>query len=194
MERQVIISVGREYGSGGHEIAEMIAKHYGIPLYDKEIFQYLNEEGNIDETIAIEYDEKPMSLFTYATERDAWTMPLQDKIAKLTFDFLKKKAQAESFVVVGRCAEDILRDNPALVSIFVRGDVEIKKQRVIQKYHLEEKEALQKMKSVDKMRRTYHNFYSEGKWGDSRNYDICINSSKFGIEGTVKALIGCIGE
>ena len=194
MERQVIISVGREYGSGGHEIAEMIAKHYGIPLYDKEIFQYLNEEGNIDETIAKEYDEKPMSLFTYATERDAWTMPLQDKIAKLTFDFLKKKAQAESFVVVGRCAEDILRDNPALVSIFVRGDVEIKKQRVIQKYHLEEKEALQKMKSVDKMRRTYHNFYSEGKWGDSRNYDICINSSKFGIEGTVKALIGCIGE
>ncbi|MDD3238587.1 MAG: cytidylate kinase-like family protein [Lachnospira sp.] len=194
MERQVIISVGREYGSGGHEIAEMIAKHYGIPLYDKEIFQYLNEEGNIDETIAKEYDEKPMSLFTYATERDAWTMPLQDKIAKLTFDFLKKKAQAESFVIVGRCAEDILRDNPALVSIFVRGDVEIKKQRVIQKYHLEEKEALQKMKSVDKMRRTYHNFYSEGKWGDSRNYDICINSSKFGIEGTVKALIGCIGE
>ena len=194
MERQVIISVGREYGSGGHEIAEMIAKHYGIPLYDKEIFQYLNEEGNSAETIAKEYDEKQLSLFTYGTERDAWTMPLQDKIAKLTFDFLKKKAQAESFVIVGRCAEDILRDNPALVSIFVRGDVEIKKQRVIQKYHLEEKEALQKMKSVDKMRRTYHNFYSEGKWGDSRNYDICINSSKFGIEGTVKALIGCIGE
>jgi len=90
---------------------------------------------------------------------------------------------------VGRCAEYVLRDNPNMISIFILGDKEAKCKRVMEKYELDEKSAYARMKKADKMRKTYHNFYADGKWGDSRGYDICINSSTLGIEKTVNALI-----
>ena len=191
MGKQIIISIGREFGSGGHEIAERLAKHYNIPLYGKEIFDHIEENGSISADVAQFFDEKPVNPIFYPVSLDGSYLPLEQTVANHIFDFIRTKGEKEkeSFVIVGRCAEYVLRDNPNMVSIFVLGDKEAKKQRVMEKYGLDEKAALNRMKKEDKMRKTYHNFYADGKWGDSRSYDICVNSATLGIDKTVESLI-----
>ena len=194
MDKQIIISVGREFGSGGHEIAEGLAKHYNIPLYDKEIFDHVAEKGSINPEVAKFYDEKPLNPIFYPVSMDGSYLPLEQTVANHIFDFIRQKGDKEkkSFVIVGRCAEYVLRDNPNMVSVFILGDIESKKARVMEKYDLDAKEALSRMKKEDKVRKTYHNFYADGKWGDSRSYDLCVNSSTLGVEQTLKTIIGYI--
>ena len=196
MDKQIIISVGREFGSGGHEIAEGLAKHYNIPLFDKEIFDHIEENESISAEVAQFYDEKPVSPIFYPVMMDGMNLPLEQTVANHIFNFIKTKGDKEkqSFVIVGRCAEYVLRDNPNMISIFVLGDKETKCQRVMKKYGLDEKAAYNRMRREDKMRKTYHNFYADGKWGDSRSYDICINSSKLGLDKTLEALITYIDK
>lgn len=196
MDKQIIISVGREFGSGGHEIAEGLAKHYNIPLFDKEIFEHIEENESISAEVAQFYDEKPVSPIFYPVMMDGMNLPLEQTVANHIFNFIKTKGDKEkqSFVIVGRCAEYVLRDNPNMISIFVLGDKETKCQRVMKKYGLDEKAAYNRMRREDKMRKTYHNFYADGKWGDSRSYDICINSSKLGLDKTLEALITYIDK
>lgn len=192
MGKQIIISIGREFGSGGHEIAERLAKHYDIPLYDKEIFDHVAEQGTINADVAKYFDEKPVNPVFYPVTMDGSYLPLEQTVANHIFNFIRTKGEKESFVIVGRCAEYILRDNPNMVRVFVLGDKEIKQKRVMEKLGLDEKAAYNRMKKEDKMRKTYHNFYSDGKWGDSRNYDVCVNSSTLGIDKTVESLIAYI--
>lgn len=194
MDKQIIISVGREFGSGGHEIAEGLAKHYNIPLYDKEIFDHVAEKGSINPDVAKFYDEKPLNPIFYPVSMDGSYLPLEQTVANHIFDFIRQKGDKEkqSFVIVGRCAEYVLRDNPNMVSVFILGDIESKKARVMEKYDLEGKAALNRMKKEDKVRKTYHNFYADGKWGDSRSYDLCINSSTLGLEQTLQTIIGYV--
>lgn len=196
MDKQIIISVGREFGSGGHEIAEGLAKHYNIPLFDKEIFEHIEENESISAEVAQFYDEKPVSPIFYPVMMDGMNLPLEQTVANHIFNFIKTKGDKEkqSFVIVGRCAEYVLRDNPNMISIFVLGDKETKCKRVMKKYNLDEKAAYNRMRREDKMRKTYHNFYADGKWGDSRSYDICVNSSKLGLDKTLEALITYIDK
>lgn len=196
MGKQLIISVGREFGSGGHEIAERLARHYNIPLYDKEIFEHVEANSDISAEMVQHFDERPIYPMLYSSVLDANFYPLEQQVANHVFDFIRTKGNRdkESFVIVGRCAEYVLRENPAVVSIFILGDFEVKLQRVMEKYDLNEKAAANRMKKQDKMRKTYHNFYADGKWGDSRSYDICVNSSTLGIDKTVNALIGYIDQ
>lgn len=191
MGKQIIISVGREFGSGGHEIAERLAKHYNIPLYDKEIFDHVEEKGSISADVAKYFDEKPVNTMFYPMSFDGSYIPLEQTVANHIFDFIRTKGEQEqqSFVIVGRCAEYVLRDNPNMISLFILGDREVKMKRVMEKYDLDEKGALNRMKKADKMRKTYHNFYADGKWGDSRSYDLCVNSSTLGIDKTLETLI-----
>lgn len=191
MGKQIIISVGREFGSGGHEIAEKLAKHYDIPLYGKEIFEHVEGQGSISADVAEYFDEKPVNPIFYPVSYYGNGLPLEQTVANHIFDFIRKKGVEEqaSFVIVGRCAEYVLRDNPNMLSIFILGDKECKQKRVMEKYDLDEKAALNRMKKEDKMRKTYHNFYADGKWGDSRSYDVCVNSSTLGVDKTVEALI-----
>lgn len=191
MEKQIIISIGREFGSGGHVIAEGLAEHYNIPLYDKEIFDHVAEKGSINPDVAKFYDEKPLNPLFYPVSMDGSYLPLEQTVANHIFDFMRQKGdrEHESFVIVGRCAEYILRDNPNMVSIFILGDIESKKARVMEKYDLDAKGALNRMKKEDKMRKTYHNFYADGKWGDSRSYDLCVNSSTLGLDQTLQTVI-----
>lgn len=196
MGKQLIISVGREFGSGGHEIAERLARHYNIPLYDKEIFEHVEANSDISAEMVQHFDERPIYPMLYSSVLDANFYPLEQQVANHVFDFIRTKGNRdkESFVIVGRCAEYVLRENPAVISIFILGDYEVKLERVMEKYDLNEKAAANRMKKQDKMRKTYHNFYADGKWGDSRSYDICINSSTLGIDKTVNALIGYIDQ
>ncbi len=190
MSKQMIISVGREFGSGGHEIAKRVAEHYDIPLYDRELINKVAEHGMISANVVAAYDEKPASMFFYRVPGEGAAMSMEQEIAYRTFQYLQWQAQQrESFVVVGRCANDLLKGYDALFSVFVRGDQESKMRRVMERHHLSEKDALMRMKRTDRIRRNYHNFYCEGKWGDSREYDLCINSSKLGLDGCAAVII-----
>lgn len=185
---QLIISIGREFGTAGHEIAEKLAEHYGLPLYDHNLLDKIAQERNVDSRKLKEFDEKN-TLALYRTVKGMSSSPA-DNVAMMQFDYLREKAESgESFVVVGRCSEEILRDYQGLISIFINGDIECKAARVMQKYGLADAEAREYIKRMDRKRRYYHNSYCDSKWGDSRNYELTINSSKLGIENSVKMLI-----
>lgn len=187
-KQQIIISVGREFGSGGHEIAEKLSEIFGIELYDKNILENIAELKNVNVADYEKYDEVPRNL-VFSRKVKGFSNSMEENIANIQFNYLKKKAEeGESFVAVGRCAETVLKQYPALVSIFVLSDWDAKVKRVMRIYGLSEKEAESYITRKDRKRREYHNYYCDIKWGDSRNYDISINSSKLGEEETAKML------
>lgn len=194
MAEQLIISVGREFGSGGHVIAEELAKRFGLDLYDINILREIAVERNVDVVNLTKYDEVPKKRFISRNVRGYSNSP-EENIANLQFEYLQKKAkEGNSFVVVGRCSEAILKDCKGLVSIFILADKECKVNRVKEIRGITAQEAEAVMQRHDKKRKEYHNYYCTGKWGDSRNYDISINSSRLGIEKTIDYLESYIRE
>lgn len=194
MSEQLIISVGREFGSGGHVIAEALAKRFSLDLYDINILREIAVERNIDVSNLSKYDEVPKKRFISRNVRGYSNSP-EENIANLQFEYLQKKAKGgKSFVVVGRCSEAILKEFKGLVSIFILADKECKVNRVKEIRNISAAEAEAVMQRHDKKRKEYHNYYCTGKWGDSRNYDISINSSRLGIEKTTDYLESYIRE
>lgn len=191
-EKQMIISVGREFGSGGHVIAEKLAKEFGLPLYDHNLLREIAGEKDFDAQLLEKYDEVPKKPSDFQNSKGLQQFTFR-KHRKDAVCFLKGKAESgESFVVVGRCSEKVLKGYPGLITIFVLGDMEAKIQRIMEVDDLSRDEAKELIRKKDKKRKTYHNYYSEGKWGDSRNYDLSINSSRLGIDETVEAVIDYI--
>ena len=189
---QIIIAIGREFGSGGHDIADKLASHYNIPLYDKNLLKAVANEKNIDHEALQEFDERRRNKFLYRTVRGMNSSP-SDNVAKMQFEFLKEKAaKGESFVVVGRCAETVLKDEPSLVSIFITADMEYKMFRVERDLHMTGTDAKVYIESENMKRKYYHNSHCKNKWGDSRCYDITINSNKLGIHKSADILINYI--
>ena len=189
MGKQLIITVGRELGSGGHIIAAKLAEHFGIQLLDSNILAEVAKKSNASEEYLKKYDESARNLFFSRTVNGFSNSP-EEIIAQMQFDYIKQKADAgESFVVIGRCADYILRENPALVRVFVLGDTEAKIKRTAEREGISEDKAKIRMEQADKRRKYFHNTHSENKWGDSRSYDITVNSSKLGLDSTVELLI-----
>ncbi len=194
MGKQLIISISREYGSGGHLIAEELADRFSLPLYDHNLLDELAKEKGYNVEKLNKYDESPRRKFFSRSVRGHSNSP-EEAVANMQFDFLKDKAKSgESFVVVGRCSESILQEYDGLVPIFVMGDVTCKLKRVMAYRNCNEQEAREAMERHDKNRRNYHNHYCDIKWGDSRHYEICINSSKVGIDKTTDFLESYIKE
>ena len=192
MDKQLIIALGREVGSGGHEIAEKLAKYYNIPLIDKNIIEEIANKKNVDATDLREVEKNFMFPLVNRNVR-GFSSSIQENVYLLQFEHLQEKAKAgESFLIVGRCGEDILKEYDALVSIFVLGDKEVKRARIMERYGKNEFMAERMMREKDTERKRYHNSFCEGKWGDSRSYDISVNSSVLGIEGTAELLIDFI--
>lgn len=188
MERQLIISIGREFGSGGHVVAEELAKRFGLPLYNTNILAEIAEHRKVDEKELAKFDEVPRSRLFARKVRGHSNSP-SENLANLQFDYMKKMAEeGKSFVIVGRCAESVLKGNPALIPIFILADYDAKKLRVMRKLNLSAEDAKQRMRIEDFRRKSYHNYYCDVKWGDSRNYEICINSSTLGLEKTADLL------
>ena len=188
MAKQRIISIGREFGSGGHVIAEDLARRFDLPLYDSNLLQHIAEEKDIAHEQLKKYDEKPKLKLFSRTVR-GHSNSIQQHVAQMQFDYLKQLSQSgKSFVIVGRCSETILKGNPNLVTIFVLGDPECKVKRVMERYELSERDAQLMCKKGDLERKLYHNNFCPGKWGDSRNYDLSINSSRLGLEKTADML------
>lgn len=198
MKEQVLIAIGREFGSGGHKVARMLAEQLDLDFYDRRMLDEIAERKNIKIEYLEKYDEEPRKIFG-ARSVDVRTLSysnsIEEIIADMQFEYIREKADSgESFVIVGRCAEEVLKGRKGLISIFILGDFKDKVERTMEKFHISEKEAISKIKRHDKTRKKYHNNHADGKWGDSRTYDICINSSRLGIEKTVELLKDYVKE
>lgn len=188
MKEQMIIALSREYGSGGHNIAKIIAERFGLSYYDRNMLDEVAKHKEVDVDNLHKYDEAPKKTFLSRTVRGHSNSP-EEAIANFQFEYLKHKAESgESFIVVGRCAEYVLKEYPGLITIFVLGDRDVKLKRIEETRNVSEDEAVRIMMRHDKKRKAYHNYYCPNKWGDSRGYDITINSSKLGFEKTADVL------
>lgn len=188
MDKQILISISREYGSRGREIAIKVAEDMGLPLYDRNILEEIAKEKGTDPKNFQDIDEKPRNkLLTRRVK--GYSNSMEENLAQMQFEYLQKKADSgESFVVLGRCSETVLKGREGLVSIFVTGKREAKIQHIMDKFSISREEAIAKIYKHDISRKRYHNHYSDFKWGDSRNYDVCINSSRLGSQGTAEVL------
>ncbi len=188
MAKQFIIAIAREYGSGGRVIAEELAKRYNVNLYGKNLLDFIAKEKNLNLDKLKKYDEKARNPWLSRTV-DGYSNSPEDTVAQMQFDYLKERAESgESFVVLGRCASYVLRDNDGLVKIFITGEKDAKIKRIASIEKLNYGEAQILVEKRNKMRRNYHNYYSKEKWGDSRHYDLIVNSSKIGIDNAVEVI------
>ncbi len=184
-KNRVIISVSRQFGSGGHKIAEALAEHFELPIYDHRMLDSIAKES-VDPRVLEKYDEKPLNRFL-ARNVSGFSSSGEQSGADAVQLPERQGRFGESFVVVGRCAETVLKEYDGLITIFVLGDEETRVKRIEQLHGLSEDEAKRLVKTKDWRRKSYHNCYSRGRWG-FRNYDLSINSSRLGIEGTTKML------
>ena len=193
-----IITIGREFGSGGCEIGHKLAEKLGIKCYDKDMLDLAAKESGICEEIFESHDEKPTSSFLYSLVMDTYSMgysgntytdmPINHKIFLAQFDTIKKLANEESCVIVGRCADYALADYPNVVSVFICADEEVKIQELMKRHNITRDKAKDVMIKTDKQRSGYYNYYSSKRWGSSKSYNLCINSSVVGIDGAVEII------
>lgn len=188
MAEQIIVALGREFGSGGHEIARNLAERLGIPLYDRNMLEQIAAEQETDVAVLEAYDESPRKLVV-SRKVNGFSNAPEDSVAQMQFNYMKERAKnGESFVVLGRCAEEVLKGHSGLISVFVRADKEFKKQRTLDRGAHSEQEALALMTRTDRSRKLYHNQFCSKKWGEAETYDLILNSACLGIDGTVEFL------
>ena len=199
-----IITLSRQFGSGGAEIGRKLADSLGIPCYDKHVIQQAAEKSGISKEHFERADEKRTNSFLFslaAAHYGGSASPVQlediitdDRLFIYTAQAIKEMAK-QPCLIVGRCADDILRDEENLIRIFVYADTDVRVKRICELYDLSEKAAATLIKKTDKKRANYYNFYTSHTWGEAANYDICINSARLGIDGTVDSLrafiLGC---
>ena len=192
MKKQILVAIGREHGSGGHYIADLIARELGVKLYDEVSIEKEITSGGYSEELVSEMDEKPVNFFT-SRRIGRFSNSLEVNVAEKTFAMLRSKAaEGESFVVIGRCGEQVLENNPNCISIFICGDPQFKLNRVMNKLGLNAEQAIEEIRNVDRSRKNYHNYYCDTKWGDARGHDLTVKSNVLGCERTVEMLVGYI--
>lgn len=193
MAKKVIVTIGRQFGSGGHEIGEKLAKKLGIKFYDKELIKLIAKQSGLCEKVLESYDEKPTNSLLYSIVMDIYpsvmyTGPTIDQqIYQANYDTIKKLSE-QSCVIVGRCADYILRDCPELVSVFVHANSDFRAERIAEEYQVPDAKARDMLVKTDKKRASYYNFQSEKRWGAATSYNLCIESSSIGIDGSVDML------
>ena len=189
-----IITIGREFGSGGQYVGEELAKRLGVKLYDKELLQQAAKESGFCEEIFENHDEKPTNSFLYSLVMDTYSangystasfldMPLNHKVFLAQFETIKKIAERESCVIVGRCADYALTEHPDCINVFIKADMDYRVKLVAKRSNLTENKAKDMIIKQDKQRASYYNYYTSKKWGDSKSYDLCLDAGKLGLDG-----------
>ena len=203
MTKKIIITIARQFGSGGREIGEKIAAALGIPLIDKELIKDAASKGELHEDIIKSADESAANslLYTLAmgsnmlgtTIHFGYKMPLNDKLFILQSEAIRDYAAKGSCVIIGRCADYVLREEPGLFRIFIYGDLDHRQQRVMARHpEIKTSQVIDVINKTDKRRASYYNFYSGNKWGKYDNYDMAINSSTFGIDETARIITAAV--
>lgn len=195
-----IITITRQYGSGGHEIGKALAEKLGIGFYDKELISLAAKESGVSPEVFAMADEKPTNSLLYSLSTGLYNygngfstggmgdLPVNDKLYILQHKIIKEKAETEKFVVVGRCADYILREHDNIVKVFIYADINARVRRAIDRHDINPSRAKQAVMKTDKNRANYYSFYSGQKWGAPENYDLCINSTKLSVEQAVAVI------
>ena len=197
-----VITIGRQYGSGGHDIGELVAQKLGYTFYDKKLVEIAAKNSNISDEAIESIDEKATSSLLYSLVSGSYSirgmngplyyeMPLNDRLFIAQSDVKKNVAAKENSVIVGRCADYVLEDakDIELINIFIYSPMEERIKRISKIFDLTEKQAKDKIQKSDKQRKTYYSYYSNRDWGKMSNYDLCINSAKSGIEKTADMIV-----
>ena len=196
MAQQLYVTIGRQFGSGGREIGKKVAQALGIPYYDKELLKVAAEKSGLSHEFLSNYDEKPTNSFLYSLVMGQQNVlsgmrgtTVEQLASQAQRDAVLSVAEKGSCVIVGRCADYILRDQPGLVRVFICADDDSRVARICQRDGLDEKEAREKMRKMDKARAAYYAFHADREWSAADSYDLCINSSRRGIDAAVELII-----
>ncbi len=195
-----IYTIGREFGSGGREVGEKLAAKLGIKLYDKELLQQAAKDSGFCEEIFENHDEKPTNSFLYSLVMDTYSvsgysaapfldMPLNHKVFLAQFETIKKIAEKESCVIVGRCADYALSDNPDCINVFIHADLDVRIKNVSKNLNITENKARDIINKTDKQRASYYNYYTSKKWGDSKSYNLSLDAGKLGTDNCVEMIL-----
>lgn len=197
-KKNVVITIARQYGSGGRTIGEMLSKDLGIPYYDKELLKFASEESGINESLFVKSDEKIKnnSLFRIAKnvyqgelippESDDFTS--NDNLFNYQAKIIKELANEESCVIIGRCADYVLKDYDNVLSVFIHAPEDFCIEQAAKKHSMGLKELDRFIAKTDKRRGDYYKYYTGREWTDARNYDLCLDSSKLGFECCVEEI------
>lgn len=198
MNTNMIITIGRQFGSGGQEIGKKLAQDLGIKYYDKEMLSRAAKESGLCEELFKSHDEKPTNSFLYSLVMDTYAfgyggnaysdMPINHRVFLAQFDTIKKIADEGPCVLVGRCADYALDTYKNVVSVFIQADMETRTGRASQILDLPQNKAKDIVVKTDKKRASYYNYYTNKRWGEAASYDLCLNSSKLGIDGCVETI------
>lgn len=199
MAKKIVITIARQFGSGGREIGEKVAELLGIPCYDKELIKDAAAKGSLNEEVLKVTDESAANSLLYTLAMGSnilgagahfnYKMPLNDKLFILQSEIIKEYADAGSCVIIGRCADYVLNERSDLLKIFIYGDIQHRQARIKERYpDIKSSQVMDVIVKTDKRRSSYYNFYTGNKWGAHDNYDLMINSSIFGVEKTAEMI------
>ncbi len=189
-----IITIGRQFGSGGHEIGRLLAKALGIPCYDKELIILAAQKSGMSPEVFSHVDETATNSFLYAVSAGSipgaayqppQNLPLNDKLFITQTDIVRAKAKEGACVFVGRCADSILKDTAPILNVFIRADMDFRVARIMEAENCTEKAATDMIVKADKKRAKYYNFYTQKRWGAADSYDLVLNNAKLGAEKAV---------
>lgn len=200
MKDNIIVTIARQYGSGGHEVGELVAKEHGFAFHDKSLIEKAAEKSGISLEVLKKADEKTTPSFLYsiamgnfdmyplAINMSPYEMPINDKLFNLQCNIIKEEAEKAPSVFVGRCADYILNDYKRVIKVFVYGDIESRANRIAKKENISVQDAKVLIYKTDKRRANYYNYYTSLKWGKSDNYNIMIDTGKIGVEGAARII------
>lgn len=198
-KEKLIITFARQFGSGGHEVAEKTAQLLGVPFYDKELIARAAKSSGLSEHLFDGLEEKPTNSLLYSL-----VMGLQsgsstycrygdvtgsDNIFRIQSQVIRSVAEEGPCVIVGRCSDYILREEPGLVNVFIHAGMDFRTERIMSRYDLKEKAAVDYITKTDKRRSSFYNFYTNKVWGKADNYDLCLNTERVGTDGAAKMIV-----
>ncbi|MBQ8135570.1 MAG: cytidylate kinase-like family protein [Clostridia bacterium] len=200
----MVITIARQFGSGGRKIGKKLADKLGISFYDKKLITLAAKESGMDPEIIKTIDEKATNSLLYSLSIGAAAtldtvfriepqLPMNDKLFLTQHDIIKK-ISADPCVIVGRCSDYILRDRPDCIKLFIYADMEDRIRYATKVYNVPKEKARSVINKTDKTRANYYNYYADSTWGDPNNYDLCINSGKLGTDGSVELIISYLRQ
>ncbi len=202
MDGRKIICISREHGSGGREVAEGLASRLGIPCYDKKLLEKVSSDFGVAEKTLEEADERilswasmgfPMGIRNpYKADYDTTYYVMNDRLYDMQARTIRKLASEGSCIIVGRAAQEILKDDPDMVSVFIHAELEDRIKRIMRLQGCERSRAERLIRDTDRNRANYHNFYSDRKWGRCSSYDFSLSTTGFGVEGVVRIILSLI--
>ena len=184
-----VITISREFGSGGRTIGRKVAEKLGIPCYDAELIQKIAQESGFTENYIKEAGEyAPGGFLASALSNRAFGPTTEDYLWNIQYQVITDLAEKESCVIVGRCADYILKDKADCLTVFIHADMDFRANRIVSVYGEREESPEQRLKDKDKRRAAYHRFYTNMKWGQAQNYHLCLDSGVLGIDKCVETI------